>query len=308
MRKRRKFYRGVVNHVYQRTCDGFQLFYTIEDCLVFYTIFSVCARSSPNVQVLELSIMHNHIHSMIRTETVQELSSFMDYSSSWFAREYNLFAGRSGRLLKKNFGSAPKWDDKKLRSAIIYVGNNPVEKNFCRKATDSRWNFLAYATSRNPFSKPLIKSESSYEMRRVLKEVDMMVRLNRPLKYVQIVRMVRNLSNEEMQQFIDYVIVSYLPFDYDDLISNFKSYDAMVTAMESTTGSDYDIKEKRDGFSLQAFYEMKGYLEQFMSRHDIRRVTVLPLEQKIKLLYELKEHTSSSEQQICDFLHIKRKA
>ena len=79
-----------------------------------------------------------------------------------------------------------------------------------------------------------------------------------------------------------------------------------MTAMESTTGSEYDIKESRDSFSLVSFYEIMEYLEHMMPRHEIRKVTVLPLDQKMKLLYELKEHTSASEQQICDFLHIKR--
>ena len=306
MRKRRKFYRGIVNHVYQRTVDGFQLFYTVEDCLIFYTIFSVCVRSS-SVQALELCIMHNHTHSLLCTDSVQELSDFMDRCSSWFAREYNYFAGRSGRLLKKNFGSAPKWDPKKLRSAIIYVGNNPVEKGFCHTARESRWNFLAYAVSNNPFSKPLVKRKASYEMKKVLKEVDNMVRLNLPLKYAQLIRMTRNLSNDELQQFIDYVIVSYMPFDYEVLVSNFQSYEAMMTAMDSTTGSEYDIKESKDGFSLTSFQQIMSYMEQKVSRHEIRRVTALPLEQKMNILNELKFHTSASGQQICDFLHIKRK-
>ena len=306
MRKRRKFYRGVVNHVYQKTCDGFQLFYTIEDCLVFYTIFSVCVHSSP-VQALQLSIMHNHFHSMLCADSIQDLSDFMDRCSSWFAREHNLFAGRSGRLLKKNFGSAPKWDQKKLRNAIIYIGNNPVEKGFCRTARESRWNFLAYAVSSNPFSKPLIKRNVSYEMKKVLKEVDTMVRLNLPLKYSRLIRMTKNLSYEELQQFIDYVIVSYQPFDYDDLISNFQSYEAMMAAMDSTTGSEYDIKETRDVFSLTVFHQIMEYLEKKMPRHEIRKVTALPLEKKVELLNELKVHTSASESQICDFLHILRK-
>ena len=83
MRKRRKFYRGVVNHVYQRTIDGVHLFYTREDCLVFFTILSVCAKSA-EVQILELCLMHNHIHMIIKSETVQELSGFMDHFLSWF--------------------------------------------------------------------------------------------------------------------------------------------------------------------------------------------------------------------------------
>lgn len=39
MRRRRKFVNGEVNHTYQRTVSGFNIFYEVEDYLVYYTIF-----------------------------------------------------------------------------------------------------------------------------------------------------------------------------------------------------------------------------------------------------------------------------
>ena len=144
MRKRRKFYRGVVNHVYQKSTNGVNMFYEWEDFIVFYSIFSVCAKSA-DVKVLELCIMYNHFHCLIRTESVHDLSSFMDRFTAWFVMEHNTHVGRKGKLLKKNYGSAPKWDDKAVRNAINYVGNNPIEKKLCKRAEEYRWNFLAYA-------------------------------------------------------------------------------------------------------------------------------------------------------------------
>ena len=304
MRKRRKFYSGAVNHVYQRTVDGVQLFYCDIDCLVFFTILSVCARSS-DVRILEICLMHNHIHLLIQAEAMRELSHFMDHCTAWFVREYNSFVGRSGKLFKKNYGSAPKWDEKKLRSAIIYIGNNPVEKHFCKNAREFRWNFLSYGLSANPFSEPLIKRKASQCLRNALKEVDLMASLNLPLKYVQLIRMTDRLSPVEYKQFVDYVINAYSPIDYKGLASYFKSYDSMLHAMSSTTGSDFDIKENRDDFSLQAFREMIGHLKEKMPLHAVRKVTVWPLDEKIKLYNELLLKTTASGKQICKFLHIK---
>ena len=88
MRKRRKFYRGVVNHVYQKSINGVNMFYEWEDYIVFYTIFSVCAKSA-DVEVLELCIMYNHFHGLIRAESVHDLSSFMDRVTAWFVMEHN---------------------------------------------------------------------------------------------------------------------------------------------------------------------------------------------------------------------------
>lgn len=303
MRKRRRFYRGTMNHVYQRTVDGVQLFYTREDCLVFFTIFAVCAKSA-EITISELCLMHNHIHFLAKTSTVQELSAFVDHYSAWYVHEYNTFAGRKGKLFKKNFGSAPKWDEKRLRSVIIYIGNNPVEKHFCKNALQYRWNFLAYRNNDHPFSEKIIKSKASRELNKALKEVDLMVKLNRPIKYAQLIRMTRKLSDKEMEQFIDYVIISFSPFDYDELLSHFKSFDKMLEAMDSTTGDDHDINEPRDGFSLDSFNDMMGHMQKTMKRYEIRKVTTLPFEKKMELFNELSLNTRASDYQICSFLHI----
>lgn len=304
MRKRRKFYRGVVNHVYQRTIEGVHLFYTREDCLVFFTILSVCAKGA-DIQILELCLMHNHVHIIIKSETVQELSGFIDHFLSWFVHEYNTHVGRTGKLFKKNFGSAPKWEEKRLRSSIIYVGNNPVEKHFCEKALEYRWNFLAYRNSPNPFSAKIVKRQLSFEMRKALKIVDNMLALNLPLKYALLNNLMKRLSVNEVEQLTDYIVSSYSPIDYEELESHFKSFGSMIAAMDSTTGDDHDIKEPRDSFSIKSFREIMNYMEKKLPRCKIREVTVLKLDEKILLYRELLSHTTASCQQICNFLHIK---
>lgn len=261
MRKRRKFYRGVVNH--------------------------------------------NHTHILVKTETLQELVRFVDHFSAWFVQEYNSYVGRTGKLFSKSFGSAPKWDEKKLRSAIIYVGNNPVEKKFCKRALDCRWNFLAYRNNLYPFSDKLVKRNASYYMKQAFQEVNSMVRLNLPLKYAQLNRIFQKLTEAEREQLVDYIISSYSPINYEELESHFKSYDSMLLAMESTTGYDYDIQESRDDFSLKAFNEMMAYIKTKLPKSRVRTITTYTLEEKIALFKELQANTSASIHQICSFLHIK---
>lgn len=303
MRKRRKFYRGVVNHVYQKSINGVNLFYNYEDFLVFYTIFAVCVKSA-KIQVLELCIMHNHFHCLIRTSTVQELSCFMDRFTSWFVMEFNTSIGRKGKLLKKNFGSAPKWDEKAVRNSINYVGNNPVEKKLCKRAEEYRWNFLAYEFSKNPFSEPLKREYASKPLRRALKETDNMEQLNLPIKFVQIRRMMKDLTNKEKEQLIDYIICKYLPFDYEELISYYGSYQTMLTAMNSNTGSEYDIPEERGLESDVEYDRMAAYIQKMNPEILIRSVTVLPQAEKASLAMELKRNTNASYKQIWRFLHM----
>ena len=303
MRKKRKFYRGQVNHVYQRSINGVNLFYGWEDFIVFYTIFAVCARSS-GIQVLELCIMPNHFHILIRTSSVHELSSFMDRFTSWYVMEYNASIGRKGKLLKKNFGSAPKWDEKAVRNAINYIGNNPVEKKLCKKAEEYRWNFLAFAYSNNPFSEPIRREYASTALREALREIDNMAKMNLPLKHGRLARISSKLKIREKEQLIDYIIKQYLPFDYTALSSYYDSYETMLTAMHSNTGSEHDINEDWDPESDQVFNEMIRYVQDTRPEMMTRKITMLPDEDKISLSIELQRNFNVTYRQICRFLHI----
>ena len=303
MRKKRRFYRGVVNHIYQRTSSGDNLFYGYEDYLAFYTIFAVCARSM-NITTLELCLMRNHFHGLAVTESAEELSSFMERCCSWYARESNIAIGRKGRLFKKNFGSAPKWDDKSVRSAINYVGNNPVEKSICKRAEQYRWSFLAYFENKHPFSEPIFIDKVSKSLRRALKEVKAMVTLNLPLKHRQLSRMMKNLSPKETEQLVDHIISEYLPFDYQKLISYYGSYGSLLTAMNSNTGSEHDIHEEWYPESDLAYDEMIEFIKKERPECMVRSVTSLSSAEKYQLAAKLRYHTSGSSRQICRFLHI----
>jgi REP element-mobilizing transposase RayT len=303
MRKRRKFYSGKVNHVYQRTENWVNIFYSDEDFLVYYTIFSVCTRSS-DIIALELCLMYDHTHALIITENVQELSSFMDRFSSWFVKEYNHNTGRKGKLFHKNYGSAPKWSDKDIRSAINYVGNNPVEKQLCERAEQYRWNFLAYAISNNPFSEKYIPRKASRHLRNAIKEAKLMNEQNLPLKYIHLKRMMRELTPKERAQFIDQVIKMYLPFDFNKLISYYGSYETMLSAMRSNTGSDHDIKENNDRMPHSIFRDMISFLNKTIPRNEIIKLTTLPEDTKERISRRLKAIFNATDWQIAKFLHI----
>lgn len=303
MGRKRKFYSGILNHIYQKSIDGNNLFYGDEDFIAFYTIFSICAKSS-NVQVLLACIMYNHFHSLIRSENMDDLSKFMDRVTAWYVMDYNFSIGRKGKLLKKNFGSAPKWNDKSVRTSINYVGNNPVEKYLCANAEDYRWNFLAFYHSDSPFSKPFKRDQVSRKLRRALEEVDSMYRLGQPIKCIHAKRLLSKLTIDESDQLIDYIIRLYSFINYEDLVSYFGSYEDMLNAMRANTGSEYDIHEEWYPESDEAFREMTQYVIEKWPEKIARHVTMLSKDDKASLFSELCEFTSASNRQICKFLHI----
>ena len=306
MGRKRKFYSGATNHIYQKSIDGNNLFYGDEDFISFFTIMSICAKNC-DIQILLVCIMYNHFHALIRSANIYDLSKFMDRFTSWYVMDYNSSIGRQGKLLKKNFGSAPKWNDKSIRSAINYVGNNPVEKHLCAAAEEYRWNFLAYYQCNSPFSAPLIRKNASKKLRRALAEVDSMHNFDKPIKCLQAKRLLSKLTKEEANQLIDYIITLYSVIDYNELILYYGSYEKMLEAMRSNTGSEHEIQEEWYPESDKSFQKMTDYTITKWPDKIARHVSMLDESQKIHLFYELQQHTSASNRQICKFLHINNK-
>ena len=85
--EKRRFVSGEVNHVYQRGISGFNIFYEIEDYLVYYTIFSVLSLKY-GITVYGLCLMIDHIHSLCASAEKSTLSKFFSNVTIRFVKEY----------------------------------------------------------------------------------------------------------------------------------------------------------------------------------------------------------------------------
>ena len=302
-RRKRLFQKGIINHCYQRTVKGNVLFYNVSDCLVFFTIFCMATRKY-TVQVLSLCLMPDHIHGTIRARKVQELSAFVgDYTRS-FSKVHNETCHRKGALFASPFGSAPKYGDKNARTNLIYVGNNPVERRLCKKAEEYRWNFLAYAECPHPFSDKLIIREASNAMQRAIREVRRMFDDGKPLSYAQLQRMFMPLDMAEKQQLTDFIITLYNVIEYDEAVRFFDSYEDMLIAMHSTTGSEYDINEKFLGKDDSCYSQMSRIVDKKLELKDIHDVLALSAEEKMDVFKLLRQDTFAMSEQIARFLRL----
>ena len=302
--KKRRFISNEVNHVYQRTESGFNIFYEIEDYLVYYTIFSI-ASMKYDVIVYGLCLMIDHIHSLCAFKDKLTFSRFMSYVSNIFVKEYNQEHCRSGALFCESFGSAPKSGLKLLRTAIAYLYNNAVERHLCKYAQDFRWNFLAYGYSDYPFSEPLILRKASIHLQRAIAEVNGSRDRGAHLKYAQLKRLFSNLDEREKNQLIDYIIRKYSVIRYDILTTScYEGYENMITAINSNAGSEYEIDELRWGRSDTGYRE----LHKFVRSHDYLSagdVIALDIDAKISLHNAMQAATNVSSYQICKFLHLR---
>lgn len=300
---KRKFIKDQMNHTYQRAVSGFNIFYEVEDYLVYYTIFSVMSRRYGMV-VYGLCLMIDHIHTLTSTSSCKTFSKFMSNVAIQFVKEYNRYHNRVGPLFSECFGSAPKAGLKLLRTAIAYLFNNPVERLLCKRAQEYRWNFLAYAASDNPFSDPLVLKKASRRLRRALKEVDGTVKRNEYMTYVQLKRMFVGMDAREKNQLIDYIIVRYNIIRYDDLTTKcYDGYENMLIAINSNAGSEYEVQELRYGRSDAEYRYLYKYVHE-KGFKDAGEVISLPTDSKFRLMVDMMNETSVSKLLICKFLHL----
>ena len=127
---------------------------------------------------------------------------------------------------------------------------------------------------------------------------------DRHLRYVQLKRLLSKLDEREKMQLVDHIISIYKPFDYEEVIACYGSYEDMLTAINSNTGSEYDIKEDRYRFSDMEYVRMGEILYTTEGIKELRKVTCLEMDQKMRLAELLSRRLSCGNLPIAKFLHI----
>ena len=303
MRGHRRKYNGeAFEHVFQRAKQYRVIFYSSEDRLVFYTIFSIMAWRY-GVSVLALALMYNHYHTLFKSVLPKVRALFIGTVTSTYAKAFNRDSGHKGALFEKAYGNALKLGEKKVRTTVSYCYNNSSEKRLVVRAEQDRWNFLAYIDNDHPFSEPIILEKASARLRAALKEVDAHVADHAYLRYGCIRRLFGGLSARENEQLTDYIISRYLPIDKELLLSFYKDYDSMVMAINSNTGSEYDIREEYRNDSDEPYTQMIKMLSASSFASNPHRILSASPEKKARIASVLRRTTSAQEYQIGRFLH-----
>lgn len=303
MRGHRRKYNGeAFEHVFQRAKQYRVIFYSSEDRLVFYTIFSIMAWRY-GVSVLALALMYNHYHTLFKSVLPKVRALFIGTVTSTYAKAFNRDSGHKGALFEKAYGNALKLGEKKVRTTVSYCYNNSSEKRLVVRAEQDRWNFLAYIDNDHPFSEPIILEKASARLRAALKEVDAHVADHAFLRYGCIRRLFGGLSAREKEQLTDYIISRYLPIDKELLLSFYKDYDSMVMAINSNTGSEYDIREEYRNDSDEPYTQMIKMLSASSFASNPHRILSASPEKKARIASVLRRTTSAQDYQIGRFLH-----
>ena len=207
-------------------------------------------------------------------------------------------------LFHKAYGNSAKRRDKDIRNCIAYNYNNSVEKLLFNRAEQDRWNLLAYIDNPHPFSKEICRKTAS---KKLLKSMDAAILFhgrNEYLDYPVVRRLFEGLVPEEREQLLDFIIYLYLPIDKESLLGFYKSYDAMVLAINSNTGKEYDMNEIYGPESHQDFVRMLNLTQRSSFAADPRSIILAPDEQKWKIVKSFMDRAGASLNHAKRFLHL----
>lgn len=289
-------------HVYQRTSDKGVFLYRVQERIMIYTIFSVVSRSR-KISITALSFMFTHVHALIHNCSQEVGKSFMGKVLSTFTRELNQDSGRTGSMFGRASCSLKK-NGKAIRSSVAYVYNNSTEKKLYKRAIDDRWDFLAYALSDHPFSEQITIRNASNRLRKAIKAVNGDHGRGHYLKLQRIRNLFEGLNESETQQLIDYIIVKYRFIDYSLAVDYFKDFNSMLTAIDSNTGSEYEIKEDFEPGSDKPYARMCIEANRLGLLNDDMRIYRLTNAEKETMVEYLIMKTDAAPYQAFKFLHI----
>ena len=86
--------------------------------------------------------MDNHVHMLVFSDFIEELSKTMSSVNTKYAIYYNKKMDRCGYVFRDRFKSEIIIDRKHLENCIKYIHNNPVKANICK--IPSEYNYSSY--------------------------------------------------------------------------------------------------------------------------------------------------------------------
>lgn len=293
-------------HIYSRTENGYLLFYSLADYLVFFSIACVNARKR-DIHLLGICPMKDHLHYLAAASHRSQIYSYIRDTESMYALAFNQELGTSGRIFHKSFGCSIKRGAKSVRNACSYLYNNPGEKGLCARAEQYRWTFLAYARCDNPFSERIKKETASKKLRMSMRLIDSCSKLNNHLTYNMIRRLFKGLSEKESEQLTDYIIVSYNAIDYTALLSYYNnSYEQACLAFASNQGSEYGLREDYVPGSHLPYLQIPPALKKYHGIEDVKEALRLPEVERAQLLCDLMLETHANMVQLKKYLRLPR--
>lgn len=149
-RARREVSESGVYHWIARGINKKRLFHSSDDYDFYINLINKYAKKF-SIDLYHFCIMENHVHLVLRSETIQEMSQFSHYMGRCYARYYITTHNWHGQVFTRNFKSFPIEKDSYLIECGRYIERNPVRANICSSPEDYFYSsYLFYAEGKRP--------------------------------------------------------------------------------------------------------------------------------------------------------------
>lgn len=92
------------------------------------------------IEIIAYCIMDNHVHMMLYSKDIQNISKFMHRVNSSYAKYYNEKNDRVGYVFRDRFKSIPIITREQLYLCIKYIHMNPVKAGIVKKEKDYKFS------------------------------------------------------------------------------------------------------------------------------------------------------------------------
>lgn len=98
-------------------------------------------KEETKIEIIAYCIMNNHAHILLYTNTIDEMSQYMQKVNTQYAKYYNYKEnGRVGYVFRDRYISEPIKHEKYLIRCINYIHSNPVKAGMVMKQEDYQYS------------------------------------------------------------------------------------------------------------------------------------------------------------------------
>jgi len=135
--------------LFNRDCDFVRYLKTLSRCKEKY-----------DFSLHDYTIMHNHVHLLIRVADSGDVSRIMQSINRQYARWYNTHYERKGHFWEGRFDSVIVTDDSQLLAVMRYIDYNAVRAGRCQHPAD--WKYSGTRFYLNGEKNSLIDAPETY--------------------------------------------------------------------------------------------------------------------------------------------------
>lgn len=142
----RKCYESSYFHIMVQGIEKRFIFNTAEFKEKYYEIIR-CSTEKNNVKIISFCIMDNHVHLLLYTEKINNITKVMLSTNTRFAKFYNKRLNRCGYVFRDRYRCENIMTQNHLINCIKYIHNNPIQAKICKK--QSNYKYSSYNLYKN---------------------------------------------------------------------------------------------------------------------------------------------------------------